>query len=883
MERIAMVQPWFRSKKNLLICWAMTLGLGCGHVLGADSARTIRLSAMDLSFMETGWGQAQADRSVDRNPLTIAGTQYSHGVGTHAESSYTIAVNGATRFTAKVGVDDEVRGNPASVEFVIVVDGRDTFRSGIMKPGMAAKQVDIALAGAKTMELKVTDGGDGVSYDHADWAEAEFTCSGIAPAIPPEKQPIQILTSRSAMTLFTAKDRRLYQLGYGASEKVIPAPRRNPAREDEFYPPSGNGYIFEPAIQAIHADGNTSTDLVTDTVQTETVDDNISLTRIALKDSRYPFYVTLCFRAYRQQDVIEQWAEIRHQENGPVTLYRYASSSPVVEAKNYWLTHFHGDWAQEAQWIEEPLTSGMKILDSKIGVRAHQYRSAMFTLALNQQAREDRGEVIGGTLAWSGSFQFAFEVDKDNHLRMLCGINPFGSQYRLESGQTFTTPAMLWSFSRNGKGQVSRNFHRWARQYGLRDGDKPRPILLNNWEATDMNFDENLIVSLFDGARELGVELFLLDDGWFGNKYPRNNDRAGLGDWEVNVKKLPHGLSYLADEANKRGLRFGIWTEPEMVNPASELYEKHPEWAIRQAHREPQTSRNQLNLDMSRPEVKEFVWKCIDDLFGPNPAISYTKWDCNRYVTQPGSTWLRPDQQTHLLIDYNKALYEVMARMAEKYPHVQAMLCSGGGGRVDYGALRYFHSFWPSDNTDPRSRVKIQWGYSHLFPACAMSTHATRMGSRPLKFTLDVAMSGAFGLDMDVRKLSPADRKTVAHAIALFKQTLRDIVQFGDLYRLASPYDGDVAAMHFVTADQSKAVLFIYQLNNGQANVVKPQGLNPQRKYRVREVNLLQGTASQLKENDRVLDGATLMQQGLTSPCTKENQSAVILFDGTAQ
>lgn len=320
-----------------------------------------------------------------------------------------------------------------------------------------------------------------------------------------------------------------------------------------------------------------------------------------------------------------------------------------------------------------------------------------------------------------------------------------------------------------------------------------------------------------------------------------------------------------------------------MVNPASELYEKHPEWAIRQAHREPQTSRNQLNLDMSRPEVKEFVWKCIDDLFGPNPAISYTKWDCNRYVTQPGSTWLRPDQQTHLLIDYNKALYEVMARMAEKYPHVQAMLCSGGGGRVDYGALRYFHSFWPSDNTDPRSRVKIQWGYSHLFPACAMSTHATRMGSRPLKFTLDVAMSGAFGLDMDVRKLSPADRKTVAHAIALFKQTLRDIVQFGDLYRLASPYDGDVAAMHFVTADQSKAVLFIYQLNNGQANVVKPQGLNPQRKYRVREVNLLQGTASQLKENDRVLDGATLMQQGLTSPCTKENQSAVILFDGTAQ
>jgi alpha-galactosidase len=236
------------------------------------------------------------------------------------------------------------------------------------------------------------------------------------------------------------------------------------------------------------------------------------MTRIDLKDGFYPFYVTLCFKAYQSEDVIEEWSEIHHDEDSRVLLSRFASSGLLVpKTGTYWLTHFHGDWADEAQWAEEKLTSGIKVLDSKIGVRAHQFRTPSFMIALDNQAQEESGNVLGGSLEWSGSFQFAFEVDMKNRLRALTGINPFGSQYHLAVGQTFTTPAMLWTRSDHGKGQVSRNFHRWARRYGMRDGYKPRPVLLNNWEATGFNFDEGRIVALFDGARVLGADTFLLD------------------------------------------------------------------------------------------------------------------------------------------------------------------------------------------------------------------------------------------------------------------------------------------------------------------------------------------------------------------------------------
>jgi alpha-galactosidase len=689
-----------------------------------------------------------------------------------------------------------------------------------------------------------------------------------------EPRTITIATARSALVLAVARDGRLHQLAYGRNRPVALPERLAP--EDDAYPTAGNGFVAEPALEVVHGDGNTSTDLIF-VGETARADGEVRHTEVRLKDRFYPFFVTLHFEAFRDEDVIRQWVEIRHDESQPVVLVRFASSAPVIDARGEaWLTQLQGDYMREAELYEERLGPGIKILDSKLGVRAHQRRNPSFLLSLGGPAQEETGEVVGGTLAWSGNFQLAFEVDQTRRLRALAGINPSGAQYRLPPGKTFTTPGMLWTWSDAGKGPVSRNFHRWARRHGVRDGDKPRPVLLNNWEATHFDFDEQKIVSLFDGARELGAELFLLDDGWFGNKHPRDDDRAGLGDWQVNPRKLPHGLSFLADEARKRGLQFGIWLEPEMVNPKSVLYEQHPDWIIGQPHRELLLSRNQLVLDLTRPEVKEHAWRVVDGTLGPNPGISYLKWDANRFVTQPGSGYLGPGEQQHLLIDYQWALYEVMERMARKFPRVMAMACAGGSGRVDYGALRYFHSFWPSDNTDPVQRIFIQWGFSHIFPAATIAAHVTDMGRKPTKFAVDVALSGAFGVDRDVQKMDADERRTIAAGARLYRDTLRPLVLRGDLYRLESPYERPRAALSYVAADRSAAVVFVYQLREGAPAPVRPRGLDPARKYLVRELNLLGGARSRLELDGKTVDGATLMDRGFSSPLRRPIESAVI-------
>lgn len=703
----------------------------------------------------------------------------------------------------------------------------------------------------------------------ASWAVAAPAPAPVRPTL------ITIATARSALVLAVGADRRVYQVSYGRP-RAGGLPEKL-ALEDELYPAAGSGFVGEPGLQVVHADGNTSTELAYVRHEARAAA-GVTHTRLELRDRHYPLSVTIHFQAYRDEDVIRQWVEVKHGEDRPVVLSRFASAAPVLSADGgYWLTQFHGDYMREMEPAEERLTPGLKVLDSKLGVRAHQRRWPSFLLGMGGPAQEEAGEVIGGSLAWSGSFQLAFEVDHTRRLRALAGINPFGAQYRLKPGVTFTTPGMLWTWSGQGKGTVSRNFHRWARRHGIRDGGQPRPVLLNNWEATHFDFDEQKIVALFDGARELGAELFLLDDGWFGNEHPRDHDRAGLGDWEVNRRKLPRGLSHLADEARKRGLQFGIWLEPEMVNPASVLHRQHPDWVIAQPHRERLLSRNQLVLDLTRPEVAEHAWQVIDRTLAPNPGITYVKWDANRFVTQPGSRHLPPEEQQHLLVDYQWALYQVMARMAQKFPKVMAMACAGGGGRVDYGTMKYFHSFWPSDNTDPVQRVFIQWGFGHFFPAAAIAAHVTDMGKKPAKFAVDVALSGAFGVDRDVQKMDAGERRTVAAGAQLYKTTLRPLVLGGDLYRLESPHERPRAALGYVSPDRAAAVVFIYQLREEAGlGPVRPRGLDPARRYRVRELNLPDKAKSRLELHDKVVDGATLMERGLVSPLRRPVESAVV-------
>jgi alpha-galactosidase len=841
----------------VLACGTMTLTAG-----------TVPLNSLDLKQMTVGWGAPKANRDVGGGPLTIAGKEFAQGVGTHAASKFRVDLAGnAKRFTAVVGLDDASEGR-GSVEFIVSGDGRDLWRSGVMRGSAPAKPVDLDLTGIKTLVLKVTDGGDGVSYDHADWADAFIVMNegAAVPAALSSDASVRMATKKFALEFEAGSDGRLYQRAIGIG-------KHGPAiRAEEAYPQAGDGYIWEPALQAVHADGNTSTALLFDSVERTVEADGRELFRIKLLDGAYPFETVLCFRVHRDLDVIEQWTEIRHDEPGPVRLERMASSALALPPGNVQLTHFHGDWADEMNPVSETLTPGLKILDSKIGVRAHQFRNPSFLLSLDGPLSETSGRVLAGSLAWSGSFQCAFD-HTGQRIRVLCGVNPFASAYTLAPKTLFKTPVMIWAWSDQGAGTMSRNLHAWARDFGIRDGHQVRETLLNNWEATGFDFNFDRIARLFEPAKKLGVELFLLDDGWFGNKHPRVNDAAGLGDWEPNHSRLPDGLAPLAREAIKTGIRFGIWLEPEMVNPSSDLFEKHPDWAIRQPKRELELQRNQLTLDLTRPEVQEFEWNLIKNTLSV-PDISYAKWDCNRYLTQPGSSYLPAERQSHLWIDYVNALYALMDRVAKEFPKTELMLCSGGGGRVDYGALRFFHEFWPSDNTDPVRRVVMQWNYSYFFPGMTLSSHVTHWGNRPMHFACAVAMSARFGMDIDLAKLPDEDKAICAGAISAYKG-IREVTHLGDLYRVENPNNASRGVIDYVSKDRSRAVLFVFQLKDGTATAAKPLGLDPAKKYVVRELNPAPGRAA-LAQEGKSFTGEELMRDGVLPSCSKAVEATVI-------
>ena len=363
--------------------------------------------------------------------------------------------------------------------------------------------------------------------------------------------------------------------------------------------------------------------------------------------------------------------------------------------------------------------------------------------------------------------------------------------------------------------------------------------MLNNWEATYFDFNENRLVELFDGGKKLGVDVFLLDDGWFGNKYPRSNDRAGLGDWQETKEKLPHGIGYLVEQAEAKGIKFGIWIEPEMVNPKSELYEKHPDWILKLPNRPEHLSRNQLVLDLTNPEVQQFVFNVVDEMMTKHPQIAFIKWDCNREMTNAYSTYLG-DKQSHLYIDYVKGFYKVMEDLRAKYPKLPIMLCSGGGGRTDYEAMKYFTEFWASDNTDPLNRIYIQWGYSNFFPANTICNHITSMGKQSLKFKTDVAMMGKMGYDIRVEEFTPEELEFSQQALKDYAR-LKEVIWFGDMYRLISPYEESRAALMYVSEAKEKAVLFCYTINAYRENItnaVKLQGLDAAKKYEVKEINI---------------------------------------------
>lgn len=709
----------------------------------------------------------------------------------------------------------------------------------------------------------------------------------LAQALPPSPLPIAIETAHVSLVLAVGDNRKLYQTYLGpklsATDRLrLPPPGPFDAympAPNEAYVPAGTDNLFEPALGLIHADGNPALALVFADVQTSNAGDNLTTTTVHLRDPAYPVDVLLHFAAYQREDVIKTWMEIRHREKKPVVLTHYASAMLRLHAPHYWLTQLHGDWASEAKEAESQLTSGLKIVDSKLGgTRAGWYHTPSFFVGLDRPATETSGEVLAGTLAWTGSFRLAFEVDNLNSLRVSAGINPYASAYTLPANQPFVTPEFLFTYSPAGKGLASRNLHRWARRYGVLDGNEPRLMVLNNWETTLFNFTEPKLDSLIGDAGRLGADVFLLDDGWFGNKYPRSSEKQGLGDWQPTTTKLPHGVGHLVQTATTAGIKFGIWVEPEMVNPKSELYEKHPDWVLKLPNRPEDYSRYQLVLDLTNPKVQDFVFNVVDEQLAQ--GVGYVKWDCNRMMTSAYSQYLGRDQ-SHLYIDYVRGLYKVLERMRAKYPHVPMMACSGGGSRADYGILKYFNDFWASDNTDAFERVFIQWGFLNFFPSNALASHVTNWNRQhSIKFRTDVAMMGKLGYDIDVAKLSADEQQFTRQAVQHSKR-LRPVIGQGELFRLRSPYEGNQVALLYVDEAQRHAVAFGYNLHTRFHEPVLPvrfQGLDPARRYRLAEINLMPGQPAGLPAHEQTYSGDYLMKVGvlLSDPEAKQLTSHVL-------
>ncbi|NDW12409.1 alpha-galactosidase [Bacteroides sp. 214] len=642
------------------------------------------------------------------------------------------------------------------------------------------------------------------------------------------------------------------------------------------YPVYGLGGFGERALSVKHADGNMTLQMTVTGVKSNK-EGNANITIIEMKDKVYPFYVNICYKAYQDVDIIETWTEISHQEKKPVVLEQFASAYLPIRRGDVWLSHLYGSWANEGRLAQEPLAPGMKIIKNKDGVRNSHTAHAEVMFSLDGKPQENTGSVIGAALCYSGNYKLRIDTDDTDYHHFFAGINEDNSSYSLAKGEVFRTPELALTYSKEGLSGGSRNFHKWGRTYKLAHGNTLRKILLNSWEGVYFDINEEGMNQMMNDIASMGGELFVMDDGWFGDKYPRNVDNSSLGDWVVDKRKLPNGVAGLVKDAEKHGIKFGIWIEPEMANTTSELFEKHPEWALKAPQRDHVLGRGgtQVVLDLANPEVQDFIFDIVDNLMTDNPEIDYIKWDANMSITNHGSNYLPKDKQSHLFIEFHRGFEKVCQRIRAKYPDLTIQACASGGGRANYGVLPYFDEFWVSDNTDALQRVYMQWGTSYFFPAIATASHISATPNHqtfrtiPLKYRIDVAMSGRLGMEIQPKNMTEEEIILCKNAIAEYK-TIRPVVQLGDIYRLLSPYDKlGVASMMYVSPEKEKAVFYWWKMEHfcdQHLPRVKMAGLSPAKQYIVRELNRIDN--SPLKFEGKIFSGEYLMSNGLEIPYT---------------
>lgn len=689
---------------------------------------------------------------------------------------------------------------------------------------------------------------------------------------------INLITPGTSLVLDAYKGRPLRILYYG--EKIgddeIAAMKSSPLAHHDAYPVYGIYPQGEAALSVTHADGNRTTQVEVTDVTTRQEGD-ATVTTVAMRDKEYPLSINVNYRVRPGYDVIETWVDVTNDEKGAVTLNRFMSGYLPIRYGDVWISSLYGSWANETNLTEEPLTHGVKMIKNKDGLRNSHTAHGEVMFSLDGKPQENNGRVIGAALCYPGNYKLFVDTDDSDTHHFFAGINEENSEYHLKKGETFTTPELALTYSNEGLSGASRNFHKWGRDNRLHAGDKERKILLNSWEGVYFNINEDVMAGMMEDIASMGGELFVMDDGWFGDKYPRNVDNSSLGDWVVDTRKLPHGINGLLDTAKKNGVKFGIWIEPEMANTTSELYEKHPEYIIKAPKRDVVKGRGgtQVVLDMANPKVQDLVFEIVDTLMTKYPEIDYIKWDANAPVMEHGSQYLTADNQSHLYIDYHKGFTKTLDRIRAAHPDVTIQACASGGGRANWGVLPWFDEFWTSDNNDALQRIYMQWGTSYFFPAIAMASHISASPNHqtfrriPTKFRADVAMSGRLGLEMQPKDMNDEDRAICAQAIADYKK-IRPIVQFGDLYRLQSPFDKKgVASLMYVTPEKDDAVFFWWKTEtfmNQQLPRIPMAGLDPNKKYKVTELNRIDNRP--LPFEGKEFTGKFLMANGLEIPLT---------------
>lgn len=688
-------------------------------------------------------------------------------------------------------------------------------------------------------------------------------------------QTLSVQTPRTTLLLSAPQGEKAKIIYYGS--RLEGCDLETAARIElaqDAYPVYGMNCPVEAALSVQHPDGNCSLDLVVENA-TQREGAGCTITTIELKDKLYPFHVSLVYKAWQDADVIEMWSEISHQEKKPVRLVQYASAYLPVRRGQVWVSHLSGSWANEGQLTQEPLTPGMLVIKNKDGVRNSHTDHAEIMLSLDGQPQENSGRTIGAALCYGGNFKLRLETHDDEFHHLFAGINEDNSAYLLEKGETFVTPALALTFSAEGLSGSSRNFHRWARSHKLANADVERKILLNSWEGVYFDINQEGMEQMMSDIASMGGELFVMDDGWFGGKYKRKTDNAALGDWVVDEEKLPKGIQGLIDAAHQRGIKFGIWIEPEMANTTSELFEKHPDWVIQAPGRDLVLGRGgtQVVLDLANPAVQDFIFQIVDDLMTNYPAIDYIKWDANMAIMNHGSHYLPAQKQSHLHIAYHRGFEQICQRIRAKYPKLTIQACASGGGRANYGILPYFDEFWVSDNTDALQRVYMQWGTSYFFPAIAMASHISAAPNHqtsrviPLKYRIDVAMSGRLGMEIQPKNMTDQEKELCRKAIAQYKQ-IRPIVQQGNIYRLLSPYDKQGAAsLMYVSDSKDRAVFYWWkteQFVNQHLARIPMAGLSADKRYRITELNRIDPEA--LSFEGATFTGAYLMANGLELP-----------------